>query len=58
MINSKMLQTISHIKNGSKRKVSCQKILSNLKKRENSINKDDFKLNLEKLVAAQHFSFT
>ena len=53
-----MLQTISHIKNGSKRKVSCQKILSNLKKRENSINKDDFKLNLEKLVAVQHFSFT
>ena len=44
MMYGKILEIISHIKNISKRNMLCEKTLSNLKKRESSINEDNFKL--------------
>ena len=37
MMDSKILEIISHIKNVSKQKVSYEKVLSNLEKRDCSI---------------------
>ena len=51
----KTLEITSRIKNVSEQKISYEKILSSLEKREGSIYQYDFKLTLEKLVAANTF---